>query len=458
MKKLIFTLFALTVFASNAFSQTWEKMVNSNGFDSQILCLLSHNNRLYAGGTFTTVDGNTVNGVAVWDGSNWLPMGSGFDGASAYVYDLAVYNNDIYAAGSFTKSGAFDVSGVAKWDGKVWQPVGGGIAITDSTNYVKALHVFNNELYAGGNFDSAGTASAANIAKWNGTGWQQISNGTDDAVLGFHTHNNELYVGGFFVFDQSSGTGLQYRIAKLDNGKLVNVGTYGMGDATAHWHVEAMATYNGDLYAGGRFNVLENGSVIANNIASWNGTQWSIVKGPGVGVASTQAYPVRTMVEYQGKLYVGGNFFAAGQVAAPNLATWDGTDWKNADLGTDGTVNDMVVHNGSLIVAGAFQKAGGKDHRYISKFTPATNVGEINTIAQFIVYPNPVTDGTISVQTGADKTTYELYNMNGQQVQQGAVPENGKVQLNNELPAGNYLIQMQTNAGNRGIKHLSIIK
>jgi len=461
--KTIGLLFVSLLSSSVLHAQTWTAMVNAQGFDGQVLSLYadSANNVLYAGGEFTTVDGVTVNGIAKWDGTKWSAMGDGFGGSSPYVFWITKYKNEIYAGGPFTVSGADTMNGIAKWNGTKWEAVGGSMtfpSISTSQHYVAAMYEFNNELYVGGYFDSVGTINAKNIAKWNGTTWSHVGTETNDAILVIKSHNNELYIGGFFVF--AAPMGFQYRIAKLNGNTFETVGSKGLGDASTRWSVETIVNYKGELYAGGYFNVLESGSVTANHIAKWDGTSWSVVKGLGSGVASTSVNPVRSLVEYNGLLYVGGQFFAAGQVAAPNLATWDGANWKNADLGTDGIINSMTVWNGNLVVAGGFTKAGGQDHQYIVKFNDATGVGSVEVEEQFAVYPNPVNGNTLRVCTNRkyEKMDYQLYDITGQMIIWGTVSENATVALPSSVPAGNYFIKLQTDEGTYGVKQINIIR
>ncbi len=456
-------LFFVSLFIStNAHAQTWRSMVNGQGFNGQVLSLYADtaNGVLYAGGEFTTVDGITVNGIAKWDGTQWTAMGDGFAGSMPYVYWITEYKNELYAGGPFIASGADTMNGIAKWNGTKWEAVGGSMtfpSISIGTYYVAAMYVFNNELYVGGHFDSVDMQSVSNIAKWDGTKWTPVGTGTNDDVLVIKEHNNELYIGGYFVFAAQAGQ--QYRIAKLKGNDFETVGTIGLGDASKRWGIETMVTYKGDLYAGGYFNVLESGQTIANHIARWDGTSWSTIKNLGVGVASTSVNPVRSLVEYNGLLYVGGQFFAAGQVAAPNLATWDGAGWKNADLGTDGIINSMTVFNGNLIVAGGFTKAGGQDHKYIVQFNLATSVGNISIDDQFVAYPNPVTNGSFTIKAdGTHKDlSYQLLNITGQQVAAGNVPANGKISLQQNLPAGTYVIKLTSADGALGVARINII-
>ena len=77
---------------------------------------------LYAGGTFVTAGGAAVNHVVRWNGAAWAalsgPSGTGTDGA---VDALAVVDDGagpaLYAGGSFATAGGVTVNGVARWDG-----------------------------------------------------------------------------------------------------------------------------------------------------------------------------------------------------------------------------------------------------------------------------------------------------------------------------------------------------
>ena len=95
--------------------------------------------------------------------------------------------------------------------------------------------------------------------------------------------------------------------------------TLGEGMATTSsdgvtW-VNALAMYNGELYAGGVFDSA--GGIAVNRIAKWNGTKlvnrWHWCNWSGVTDA---------MIVYQGELFVGRYFNNAGGIAAKNIAKW----------------------------------------------------------------------------------------------------------------------------------------
>jgi hypothetical protein len=69
----------------------------------------------------TTGSGNTVNRVALWNGSSWESLGTGMNGL---VNALAVYNGKLYAGGHFMQAGGSPALRIACWDGEDWNPVG----------------------------------------------------------------------------------------------------------------------------------------------------------------------------------------------------------------------------------------------------------------------------------------------------------------------------------------------
>lgn len=88
-----------------------------------------------------------------------------------------------------------------------------------------------------------------------------------------------------------------------------------------------------------------------------------------------------------------------------------------------------------------------------------TSVQTINK-EQINIYPNPVTNGSFTVKVdGAHKNmSYQLFNMTGQRVATGALPQNGKVSLHSNLPVGNYVIKLISEDGAYGTQQINIIQ
>src|ERR1051325_943989 len=88
----------------------------SNTYYPSIYALAIHGNDLYAGGDFTKAGGvvtnrNLANRIAKWDGNDWSAIGSGMN---TNVLALAVSGDDLYAAGQFTTAGGKAASYVAR--------------------------------------------------------------------------------------------------------------------------------------------------------------------------------------------------------------------------------------------------------------------------------------------------------------------------------------------------------
>ncbi|MCP4895549.1 MAG: hypothetical protein GY906_01130, partial [bacterium] len=230
---------------------------------------------LYVGGSFITAGGLTVNRIAKWDGASWSPLtGPSGTGASSSVSSLAVFDDGngeaLYAGGSFTTAGGVTVNGVGKWDGASWSALTGPAGTGVSTS-VSSLAVFDDgngeALYAGGGFTTAGGVTVNNIAKWDGASWSALTGptgtGVSNLVLALTVHDDgdgeALYVGGDFT---SAGYMWVGNIAKWDG---VSWSALSSGLNNRVYALAAFDDGSGEaLYAGGSFT--EAG---ASHIAKW---------------------------------------------------------------------------------------------------------------------------------------------------------------------------------------------
>jgi len=67
--------------------------------------------------------------------------------------------------------------------------------------------------------------------------------------------------------------------------------------------------------------------VPANNIARWDGSSWSAL-GSGIGDPNSYNQISALAVSDTGELFAGGSFSKAGGVNVNNLAKWDGHNWS----------------------------------------------------------------------------------------------------------------------------------
>jgi hypothetical protein len=161
---------------------TWQAMGSGGGTCG---CALDAFVRgLTANGTdvFVGTEGSNVAGiaqadhVAKWDGSEWSAMGSNTSGANGWfpaatnIYGLVSVGSNVFATGTFQNAnGDARADNIAWFDGTKWQPVGSnGAGNGPWTGEGSALAIVGQQLYAAGNFTSAGgdpqAQSAASFA------------------------------------------------------------------------------------------------------------------------------------------------------------------------------------------------------------------------------------------------------------------------------------------------------
>ncbi len=194
---------------------SWSIFANPN---DRVNCLKVHNDKLYAGGNFLVIDGVLLKGIGVYDGVSWSDIGGGVDdpgcGFCSWVDDIEFVDSLIYIGGSFETAGSASAINVAKWDGTTWSGLGSGM----TGGWVWSIKEYNNELYAGGNFDFADGLSIPNIAKWNGSNWSNVGDGLNGYSACFLNFNSSLYTtaGGFsganFVGRPANWNGLAWNM------------------------------------------------------------------------------------------------------------------------------------------------------------------------------------------------------------------------------------------------------
>ncbi|HOB33454.1 MAG TPA: hypothetical protein PKH32_11295, partial [Verrucomicrobiota bacterium] len=325
------------------------------GVSGSVLAIAQSGSDLYVGGIFETAGGAIANSIACWDGMRWQTLGSGVASGAivGQVHAIAVHGENVYAGGVFTSAGGISAANVARWDGQAWSALGGGL--TGFAAVVRALAVdANGNLYAAGFFNSAGGVSVSGIAKWNGTSWEDVGGGLHaDGGQGegraLLLIGDDLYVGGVFNFVGSENiTGL----AKWDGAAWSSVGS-GV-NAT----VLALAREGGDLYAGGFFT--EAGGAAANRIARWTGSQWQAF---GTGLGEEPGEFVAAISVHAGNVYAGGVFTNTAGTELNHLAVWNGTAWESLGGGTAAgsppAVYALEATEENVFVGGTFQSAGG---------------------------------------------------------------------------------------------------
>ena len=330
----------------------WISMGGVPGTDSTVrAAVVDGAGHLYIGGDFTVAGDAAANYVAKWDGSSWHGLGTGMGGEMGEdgpcVYALAASGSDLYAGGDFKTAGGVTANCIAKWDGSSWHALGAGIGgeMEEDHPFVFALAVSGSDLYVGGYFTTAGSVTANYIARWDGSSWHALGAGVDYTVSALAVSGSDLYAGGGFT---TAGGVTANHIAKWDGSSWHALGR-GMDSG-----VDALAVSgNGDLYAGGWFDTA--GDVTAKRIAKWDGNQWHALGG---GMDNG----VDALAVSGNNLYAGGGFRTAGGVTANSIAKWDGNQWHALGAGMGDRfhfVLALAVSGSDLYVGGGFRTAGG---------------------------------------------------------------------------------------------------
>src|ERR1044071_4260636 len=88
----------------------------------------------------------------------------------------------------------------------------------------------------------------------------------------------------------------------------------------------SLAAFQGKVYAGGFFTAA--GNTHGNLVAGFDGTNWfALNNGITAGPVSGNFY-VNALLGTGNNLYVGGNFTNADNSGARYIARWDGTNWS----------------------------------------------------------------------------------------------------------------------------------
>lgn len=311
---LLFALVAPVASAQTDPDDTfWDPRFAGPGVDGRVNASVSTPRGLIVGGLFTSVDGVRAHGVAILQESprRWTPLGEGVDGE---VFALALVGDYLYVGGSFSRVGGVQARNIARW------------SFATST-------------------------------------WEQIvdrgNNGVDSAVRALTLYTGVLAVGGDF---RQAGPELSIGLAFLDTSTLQFTSTDSLSvDNAETATVHAIEELDGALYVGGRFNSV--GSVIARNIAQWDGSAW---RGLGMGPENGVDGRVRDLMADGENMMVAGEFLRAGVREAVGLAEWTtATDsWRQLVVPTQGLRGSawaVARFDGDLIVGGPITGAGFTD-------------------------------------------------------------------------------------------------
>lgn len=356
---------------------------------------------LYVGGAFANIGGAARNGIAELDANIATAGGAtAWDaaagaGTQVNVIILDTGTSRLFIGGAFSSMGGQtrnNLAAMAAADGALdpaWDPN------ANAAVYALVLSADGNFVFAGGAFNTTtlGTPAIngksrdylAKVDTSSGAvddGWKPAANGTVRAIEDIS--GNSLMLGGDFT--TINGANRFY---------IANIGTSSGAVTTLDPGSEAtvrvlkQASGGGTLFAGGDFISLggkDRNRLAALNTATGEATDWN----PNVNGIVRAIAPSITAI------YIGGDFSAVGGRARNHFAAIDPITAQAIagwDMSVDNTVNALVVSGTTVYMGGAFTHVGSDIRRGLAAFdtttialtswAPTVDNGGVLTMAMF---------------------------------------------------------------------------
>jgi len=349
----------------------------------------------FSGGSLTSIDGVSVNGIGQWDGSKWSAAMPGLynkETAVPFLDGYCVHDGNFYGVGFFRTAEGDTCNSVARWDGERWTGLDFPPYSDNSLPRVSSAIFYQDQLYVAGNF-SWELGGGGDIARLDSTGWQMVGGG--------------LRGGQAFVSD--------------------------------------MKVYKGELYVCGYFRKADGN--IGNGIMRWDGHQWKDV---GEGFC-TPSVLLTSMEVFEGKLYVVGIFNCeATEFSASNIATWDGERWWGFGNSVfNNKISYIATYKGEIYVGGGFTEVDGQPLKFFAKWGSDKPVPD-PAQAGLKLWPNPTSD-MLHLDAPGPIGSLRVYDALGRDMGYRATLGEEAMLDVSQLPPGWYLLSAVLKDGGRAV-------
>lgn len=266
----------------------------------------------------------------------------GFGGGG--LYTSVRFGDTLVVGGYFHTLADEPINLLAAWYDSTWHNFGQ----FPSEGVVRKLRVVNGVLYAVGSFHTVDGSVCHGVAKrvgghWEGLGSIDYPIGDEPIVLEVCEYQGNIVVGG-----EMNPIGLGNDLMQFDGTNWLDVGGGLLGGVGA---VTCLAVYQNELYVGGGLYVGAGSP--GHGLVRWNGSSWSDVGGSMRDIYGTTTYnaSASSLLVHDGKLLVGGAFGYAGTLHANQFAIWDGSTWCATGDSIGGTVESMAFYHDTLFIA-----------------------------------------------------------------------------------------------------------
>ena len=330
---------------------------------SSVQSVVFEDGLLYIGGDFTSLDGEQYRRAAVYDvdASEFLPWNPGFDG-SVLTLVPRTDGEGVIAGGNFDQVAPDAAARLAKFDTetKTFDPAFD--ANVNST--VNAVALKGDTVFFGGSFSSVGGNSLQRLAaadKFTGAVFEDFdAGGISSTVNGLTIIANRLYLGGSF---STAGGESRPNAAVLD----LPAGTLSDLDYRFDNTVQTVENDGEKVFFGGSFGLTKFRT--RQRFAAIN-TQTNEDLDFGINFNST----VHSVALTEDKIWVGGAFSSAGGESRGRVAAINRNDKSLNDFDGDAnfTVQTVFPAGDRIFIGGNFTSVKGESRDRFAAFNAET--------------------------------------------------------------------------------------
>lgn len=316
------------------------------GLNGRVNTITDFQETFCIGGDFTSFNSDVLLGrVACFNEADgaWEPIGKLDDEVRA----LQVYDGNLYAGGNFRSSDDTELNYIARWNGSEWKSVGTGFDF-----HVSSLTLHNGKLIAGGLFQNS-------IAAWNGESWEYVGGSfTNDSgeesfiVSDLLSENDTLYVSGELLrFFEANLDIVAYR--NESENTWINLGSpfdNSGGTRTLTLFKDQLVAASGSLP-----------DSASTGVKKWNSSseEWQ-------PMGSNLKEGIWDLHVNNGDLYAGTSVFSPSSKVFNGLARWDEVteSWIRAvPTGVNVRyINTVMTIGDELVVGGQFSNVSDTTH------------------------------------------------------------------------------------------------
>ncbi len=229
------------------------------------------------------------------------------------------------------------------------------------------FELYNDTVYGTGFFTEICGSDVDYAASWDGANWGASGLSLHREGHSLRTIGSHLYAVTYANTPSDSNWVFRYDGSTLDT---LGAGVY-LTTATNFSNLACIydvIEFNGDIYMCGEFDCVGNQAI--SGVARWDGTSWNAL-GTGLSGNIPNNAPVmypHQMTVFNNALYVVGNFQFADGVEVNGVGKWDGSNWTALGSGFNGTVYGVGSFNNELYVGGSFTQSNGTTLNRIAKW------------------------------------------------------------------------------------------